>query len=152
MEFSLIIVAASTTRYDGDWPYIIFLIVSLPIALFLLEYFMRRRRRISKRDLAFVAAEWESLRRRVEKEPRHAVLEADKLLDFVLKKRGYEGTLGEKLKKAEGEFLRIDDVWNAHKLRNSVAHEVGFEVTEQEARKALSAFKQALFDLGIKNL
>lgn len=107
-----------------------------------------RRRKFSKRDMAFVVSQWETLRADAVRRKNHAVFEADKLLDFVLKKRGYTGPMGDKLKKAK--FTRPDDVWKAHKLRNRIAHETGFQVTEQEARRALSSYKQALWDLGVK--
>lgn len=87
---------------------------------------------------------------KLSRNPKHALLEADKLLDFVLKKKGYQGTVADKLRKAEKAFSHKDHVWEAHKLRNRAAHEVGFEVTENETRKAISYIKQALWELGVK--
>lgn len=131
---------------------IYFLIISI-VLLILLEIFFiarRRKKKFSKRDLALVRCEWEAIRGKIERDPKHALIEVDKLLDFVLKKRGFEGSLGDKLKRAEKCFSHTDDVWTAHKLRNRCVHEVGFDITEREARKALSSYKQALWDLGIK--
>lgn len=108
----------------------------------------RKKHKFSEKDRKFVVLQWESIRENIGCDPKHAVIDADKLLDFVLQKKGYTGSLGEKLKKAGKILSYINDVWNAHKLRNRIAHEVGFEVTEREARRALSAFKQALHDLG----
>lgn len=117
-----------------------------------LEIFLvwRRRRKFSKRDLEFLRGEWESIRAKLDREPKHALIEADKLLDFVLVRRGFTGSLGEKLKKAEKFFNNKDDIWAAHKLRNRAVHEVGFEITEREAQKALSTYKKALWHLGIR--
>lgn len=56
--------------------------------------------------------------------------EADKLMDFFLKSSGVSGeTMGERLKNARNVFDRDDynAVWNAHKLRNRIAHEMDFE-------------------------
>jgi len=39
-------------------------------------------------------------------------------------------------------------VWQAHKLRNHLAHEVGFEITPSHAREAIAAYQRALKDLG----
>lgn len=129
-----------------------YFLISALLLLAALEVFLvwRRRRKLTKRDLSLVSKEWESIRSKIEKEPKHALIEADKLLDFVLKKRGFHGSLSEKLKTAEKFFSNIDDVWTAHKLRNRAVHEIGFDVMEQEIRKALSSYKKALWDLGVK--
>lgn len=122
------------------------------LLLIVIEGFIvfRRKKRFSPRDLSLVLLEWESIRSKSGRDPKHALIEADRLLDYVLKKRGYTGSLGEKMKKAEKVFTRRDDLWNAHRLRNRAVHEMGFDVTHQEAQKALSSFKQALWDMGIK--
>lgn len=128
-----------------------FLIVAIVILLSLEMYLIwRRKKKFSKRDFTLVRSEWEAIRNKIERDPKHALIEADKLLDFVLKKRGFEGSLGDKLKRAEKWFSRSEDIWVAHKLRNRCVHEVGFDVTETEARKAISHYKQAIWDLGVK--
>lgn len=130
----------------------LYIFIGAVVLFILIELFLilRRRRKFSKRELALVKTEWESIRNKIEREPKHALIEADRLLDFVLKKRGYTGSLGDKLKKAGSLFTHADALWRAHKLRNRATHEVGFEVTEREAKKALSAYKQALWDLGVR--
>lgn len=129
----------------------IYIFISAVVFLLIIELFIVfRRKKFSKRDLEFLRGEWESIRAKLNREPKHALIEADKLLDFVLKKRGFQGSLGEKLKAAEKFFNNTDDLWAAHKLRNRAVHEVGFDVTEGEARKALSVYKQALWHLGIR--
>ena len=80
---------------------------------------------------------------------RHAVLEADKLLDALLKHKGYSGSLGEKLKAADECFNNIDQVWRAHKLRNRLAHEMDFAPPEKDLRGALQSFYAAYKDLGL---
>ncbi len=128
-----------------------FLITAIAFLLGLEVFVLwRRRHGFAKRDRALVHNEWEAIRKKMERDPKHALVEADKLLDFVLKKKGFAGSLGDKLKHAEKWFSHLDDVWAAHKLRNRCVHEVGFDVTEGEARKALSQYKQALWDLGVK--
>lgn len=129
----------------------VFLIIAIGIFLALEVYLiLRRKKKFSKRDMALVRSEWEAIRGKIERDPKHAIIEADKLLDFVLKKRGFEGSLGDKLKRAEKYFSHADHVWAAHKMRNRCVHEVGFDVTETEARKAISSYKQALWDLDVK--
>ena len=78
-----------------------------------------------------------------------AVLNADKLVDHALKERGAKGkTMGERMKAAQTTWTNRNSIWEAHKLRNKIAHESDFEVTYDAARRALSGFKQALKDLG----
>ena len=77
------------------------------------------------------------------------VLNADKLLDQALKQRGFKGdTMGERMKAAKATWSNANDVWNAHKLRNRIAHEADVTVGYDNARRALSAFKRALKDVG----
>ncbi len=74
-----------------------------------------------------------------------AVIEADKLLDGVLKSMFIPGeTLGERLKAAQYSYPNIKNVWPAHKLRNQLVHDSTFEITSSQARRALSDFKSAL--------
>ena len=78
-----------------------------------------------------------------------AIVEADKLLDKALCELGIAGkTMGERLKKSSSRFSKINSVWHAHKLRNQIAHESGFQVEYMQATHALTIYKQALKDLG----
>lgn len=78
-----------------------------------------------------------------------AITEADKLVDYVLRKQGYVGeNMGERLRSAEPRFSSLDGLWQAHKLRNRLVHETGFDVGLPRAKKALSEFRRALRDLG----
>ena len=78
-----------------------------------------------------------------------AVIDADKLLDDALKKRGFKGkTTGERLVSAQRSLSNNDAIWYAHKLRNRLVHEPDIRLKKNEAQKALGNFKQALVDLG----
>ncbi|MFS8131103.1 MAG: hypothetical protein ACMG57_03930 [Candidatus Dojkabacteria bacterium] len=58
-----------------------------------------------------------------------AVMEADKLLDYVLKSKKIKGdTLGDRLKHSKHLFSTssYNRVWEVHKLRNRLAHEMDF--------------------------
>jgi hypothetical protein len=83
---------------------------------------------------------------------RQAVSEADKLFDQVMRQSGISGdTMGERLKSARGRFSDrsvYDAVWRAHKLRNALAHEIGFDLVPSQAREALSDFERGLRTLG----
>ncbi len=74
--------------------------------------------------------------------------EADKLLDHVMKQLGYGGEkMADRLKLAGPRFTDQNAVWRAHKLRNALAHEVGFDLVPSQAKEALNDFEQALKDL-----
>lgn len=78
-----------------------------------------------------------------------SVLNADKLLDQALRDRGVKGnTMGERMKTVQQSWSNANAVWGAHKLRNQIAHEQDVRVNYDDARRALSGFKQALKDVG----
>ncbi len=78
---------------------------------------------------------------------KQAILEADMILDELLSKMGYRGeSVGEKLKRVEpGDFKTLQDAWEAHKVRNRIAHEVGFTLNKIEAQEAYHLYKK-VFD------
>ena len=78
-----------------------------------------------------------------------AVIDADKLLDEALKRRGYKGkTMGERLVAAQRQLSNNDAVWYAHKIRNRLVHEPNFRLRKNDAKDALAGVKQGLHDLG----
>lgn len=103
-------------------------------------------------DRDLVASRWEEVERLVDgggSGPKSAVSEADKLLDYAMRGLGARGeTMAERLKGSESRLSNKEAVWQAHKLRNHLAHEVGFEITPSHAKQAVTSFHQALKDLG----
>lgn len=83
---------------------------------------------------------------------RLAILEADIILDeLVFEKFGELGdTLGDRLKKiARGNFQTIDKAWEAHRIRNAIAHEgSSFEISERDLRHALNLYKAVFEEFG----
>jgi len=80
-----------------------------------------------------------------------AVVAADKLLDFVLRQKGYAGdTMGERLKSAAGDISPsvYHNAWQAHKLRNQLVHEVESEVLSFQVKEALHSYESILRELG----
>lgn len=78
-----------------------------------------------------------------------AIMNADKLVDQALRDKGFKGqTMGERLKSAKAALPHRDNIWQAHKLRNQIAHEPDAKVSYDQARRALAQFKQTLKDLG----
>lgn len=76
---------------------------------------------------------------------RLAILEADIMLFEVLDKMGFQGdSIGEKLKGVKKEdFLTLDLAWEAHKVRNKIAHEgAGFDLSERDAKRMIDLYKK----------
>lgn len=77
------------------------------------------------------------------------IIQADSLLDQALRERGLAGkSMGERMKMRKGKWSHENDLWNAHKLRNRIAHETNVKLDYETTRRALSAFKQGLKDIG----
>ncbi len=78
------------------------------------------------------------------------IIQGDKLLDKALCEMGVQGrTMGDRLKKiGNAKFSEVNHVWNAHKLRNRIAHESDFQPDFKQAKNALTTYRQALKDLG----
>ncbi len=80
---------------------------------------------------------------------RMAVIEADKLLDEVLRSMGMPGkSMGERLTFAQHKYFRLRQVWWAHKVRNQLVHEDSFELKRAQSRAAVKSFREALRELG----
>ena len=78
-----------------------------------------------------------------------AVMEADKLLNKVLKKMGNEGdNIEERLQELPSDKIEnMEEVKLAHELRNDVAYDPDYQLQKEEAEKALEIYKKALQDL-----
>ena len=86
-----------------------------------------------------------------EEEYKLAIMEADNLLDEVLKTFGYKGeTLSEKLGQIEPNALsNIDEVLQAHHARNNIVHNPDFKVTLDMAKIAMDIYEKAFRELGV---
>jgi hypothetical protein len=130
-------------------PWMILSVIAVLILFFGLYVLFHRKKRFSNRDIEKIQVLWKDIESISMQHPEQAILKADKLLDHALKKAGFSGTLGEKLKKARAVFRDNNAVWSAHKLRNRIAHEIDIKVTHSQAAISLKGFKKALFDLGV---
>ena len=81
---------------------------------------------------------------------REAIIEADILLDELLARQGYTGAgVGEKLKSADQlNFATLQDAWEAHKVRNQIAHEgSAFELSESIVRRTIGRYEAVFHEL-----
>ena len=98
---------------------------------------------------------WEGIRSKLlsdnQSDWRLAIIEADIYMDKLLDDKGYHGdTTSDKLKQiATGDLGSLQVAWEAHKVRNRIAHDgAAFTLTQPEARRVLSYFEIVFRDLG----
>ncbi len=75
---------------------------------------------------------------------RLSILEADILLGELLTKSGYKGEgIGEQLKSVEpSDFHTLQSAWEAHKVRNRIAHDGSdHPLSQREAKRVIGLFE-----------
>lgn len=116
----------------------------------IVSFFRGRRYRLDRKGLQ---REWtkieDLLKKKEEVNYKLALIEADKLLDFVLKSMAMPGQdLNERLKFATAKYEKLREVRWAHGMRNKVVHDTDFDLEFDSVRGAIKAFKRALMELG----
>ena len=78
-----------------------------------------------------------------------AVIQADAIFDGVLKDMELPGdTFADRLKNLDtAKLASLNDVWEAHKIRNRIAHEADRVLSHDEARRAADLFANGLGEL-----
>lgn len=82
---------------------------------------------------------------------RLAIIEADIYMDKLLDQKGYVGeTVSDKLKQlSENQLSSIQYAWEAHKIRNKIAHEgADFVLTFPETRRVILLYEVVFRELG----
>jgi len=82
-----------------------------------------------------------------------AIIEADIILDDNLKRVGYAGTsLGERLRSiSPAQLTSLDDAWQAHKVRNQIAHSgADFVLTKRLAEDTIKQYRRVFDELGVR--
>lgn len=92
-----------------------------------------------------------SLESSQENDWKFAIIEADNLIDEILKINGYKGkTLSDRLKSLKKSgFKNIDCLWQAHKIRNKIVHERKFKIQLNEVKNIIDFYRIALVELKI---
>ena len=102
-----------------------------------------------------LAKQWTKIKGRIsqntEAEWKLAVIEADKLVDDILKKMGYPGEdMGDRLKSIKPEQLAsLNILWEAHKLRNTIVHDTEFYASELEIKNAIDHYETFLKEVEV---
>lgn len=95
-----------------------------------------------------MAHRWENALKNIESpnenDWKQAIIDCDIILDDLLTKMGYQGeTIGEKLKRvATGDMKSLNEAWEAHKVRNDIAHTPGFALSQHEARQTIGRYRK----------
>lgn len=76
-------------------------------------------------------------------DPAKKVLEADKVLHEALQSFGDKSSMGDLLKRYGSKLPNQQSAWNAHKLRNRIAHEPQVSVSQADADRAAAALIKA---------
>ncbi|TSC62515.1 MAG: Uncharacterized protein Greene041614_410 [Parcubacteria group bacterium Greene0416_14] len=105
--------------------------------------------RAKEKKGAYRNEKWDRVLNHIESENpsdwRLAILECDIILEEMAEVMGYHGeNLGEKLKNVErSDFTTIDQAWEAHKVRNMIAHEGSdFLISAHEVRRVVDLYRQ----------
>ena len=108
---------------------------------------------VQKASPGALTARWEEILRHlasnVEAQWRFSLIEADKLVEDILRRAGFPGdTMGERLMNIQsGQLETIDGLWEAHKLRNRIAHDLNYFLRYTEAKRAIGQFEATLREL-----
>ena len=99
---------------------------------------------------------WEKIENHIESlnenDWKLAIIEADVILNEIINNLHLPGeTMGEKMKAVEkSDFLTIDNAWEAHKIRNQIAHEGSdFILTQREARRVIELYRSVFEEFQI---
>ena len=109
------------------------------------------RQIIKHREL--INKKWNKLLERVksgdERDLRLAIIEADSLIDEILKEHGHPGNdMGERMKLIHpSEIDNLNDLWEAHKLRNRLVHEADFHLSINEAKRIIGIYHKTIEEL-----
>lgn len=98
---------------------------------------------------------WKEIKRRMsigtESEWRLAIIEADSLIDEVFKKMGFSGdTLGDRINSiSQQELNSINELREAHGVRNRLVHTPGYKVSQDDAERAIRRYERVLEELEV---
>lgn len=116
-----------------------------------------RQNQLENLDKSFVQKKWSEIEQTFSLGgPSHfktSIVEADKLVDYVLKGKGVRGgNFGERLANSKSKFSDYSDynnLWFAHKVRNHIAHESTYDLNSAEAKRAIEYYKKALIEMKV---
>jgi hypothetical protein len=119
------------------------------------NFVTRRPRRIITIRRAVVLEQWQSVRRKYDSghpdSIRLAVIEADKVVDNILKQAGYPGEhMADRLARLPGDQLSsLSRLWRAHRFRNQLVHSPDYQPEPEQASQAMEGYESFLREIKI---
>jgi hypothetical protein len=114
------------------------------------------RRKVSQDTELKIKQDWENiellLKQKGPSQLKQALLTADKDFDNALREVAAGETFVDRMKNCKDKFdpVTYNKIWEAHKIRNSVVHEVGYEPPYFVLIEAVGKLKKGLLGLGIR--
>ncbi len=125
--------------------------------LFLLGGKYPYRKTVSSDTTKKIQEKWKSevllaLRSRNPAQLKQALITTDKLLDTALGEMFEGENMSSRLKNAKDtyEWNLYDRIWKAHKVRNSLVHDLDYEPTYFVLEEAIADLKLGLIELGVR--
>lgn len=127
------------------------IITTIVVGLFKVIWFLvalpfrglKKSRKISTDDRVYIINKRNEIEKLLQSESpielKHAVMEADKLVDYKLKLLKYSGdSFADRLRDAEKTISKevYNSLWQGHKVRNQIAHEAELRIENRELREA----------------
>ena len=110
---------------------------------------------VEHEDIPATRMRWNRIMEHAQSSDEHkwrlAILECDIMLNELLDLQGYKGeTIAEKMKQvSRTNFNTIDDAWEAHKVRNKVAHEgTEFHIDERTKNNVINLYQRVVKEFG----
>ena len=114
-----------------------------------------KKRKHSPQRFPGILDEWKKIETRLASgspdSTRLAIIEADGLVDQVLKKLHLEGeTFADRLARLSSrEIPSVDGVWAAHRVRNDLVHTPGFGISADKAKELFKLYETFLRDMKV---
>lgn len=95
-------------------------------------------------------ARWDKIRKKLESKNeadyKVAIIEADSAIDDLIRRMGYKGeNMLERIKDIPaGQLDRIEEIREAHEIRNRIIHEEKFKVSRKDADEVLAKYEHFL--------
>jgi len=99
--------------------------------------------------------QWSKIKKRIESgaesDYKLAIIDADDFLAEVLDNRGYDGKDFKETVTKAGKLIAsiLEDVLNAHEIRNSIVYNSNYKLSTAEGKKILDIYENAINSIGM---
>ena len=104
--------------------------------------------KLLEKEEGVLALKWQEVLKYASSEAENdwvrAIISSDVILGDLLDNMSLPGdTIGEKLKAVEkGDFQTLDNAWEAHKIRNAIAHSgLDFQINQREVKRVIALYE-----------